>query len=203
MKKARILSLLLVLGGWHVLAQDVADFSGKDLGPLPPGKKYVMEAVFNRFPGVDQQEVLRFAKDHYVETMQQVDTISSRRPNEAVEIMTSAVYEILKLLDIKKSDPQMFKHKLKEMKLEKEAGHYVDRILASEKNEAEELIEKLKNTLNTAFDVKQKIVRLDLEKLEKELSRLKSLVSQREDSRSEIVERRIKSLLGRTAKVKW
>jgi hypothetical protein len=61
----------------------------------------------------------------------------------------------------------------------------------------------LKKTLDRAFEIKQEIIKMDLERMERDLEELKKLVNKRESRKSAIVDRRIKELLGKTAQTEW
>ncbi len=175
----------------------------KSLPPIPPGRKYVVEAVFNRFPGVDRDEVIKLARENFAAKMQEIEKLSTFRPNDAVEQMTEVVYEVVKLLEIKASDPELFKNKVKQIRLEKQVARYVEQARAAKGNKRDEALGMLNKTLALVFEVKQEVIKLDLARMERELGRLKEMVEKREENKDLIVNRRARDLLGEMAQVEW
>ncbi len=203
--KKMVLILVLALGSF-VFGQDAEQTTvvrDRSLPPVPPGEKYVFEAVFQRFPGVDRDEVLEFAREHFAAKMQEIDKLASVQPNEAVEDMTQVVYEVVKLLEVKESYPELFEHKIKQMRLEKEVARYVERTRLAKGSKRDKALTRLKETLGQVFEVKQEVIKMDLVRMERELGRLKKMVKQREENKDSIVHRRVRELLGETAQVEW
>lgn len=196
MKKMVLISFLTMCG--FVFGQD-----GEQLSPVPPGKKYVMNAVFKRFPGVDRNEVLELAKENFAAKMQEIEKLTSVRPNEAVEQMTQVVYELVELLKVKQSYPELFENRIKQMRLEKEAARYARQARLAEGSKRGEALTRLKEALARIFEVKQEVIRMDLARMESELRRLERMVKKRDENKDLIIERRIRQLLGETAQVEW
>jgi hypothetical protein len=171
--------------------------------PLPPSREYVLDVVFKRFPGVEREKAMKLANDCFAPRMQRIEQLSRRVPQEAVDEMTDIIYEVSELLEIKAANPDLFEKRITQMQLEREAEQYVERARLSKGSKRKKALDMLKKTLDRAFEIKQEIIKMDLERMERDLEELKKLVNKRESRKSAIVDRRIKELLGKTAQTEW
>ena len=98
---------------------------------------------------------------------------------------------------LEKSDPDLFKLLKQDAELERTTRQltmqYRQTVDADSKAE---IGAQLAETVANHFDVRQKRRPLELERLEKELNRMKELFEKRNDSRDKIIEQRLKELKG-------
>ena len=98
---------------------------------------------------------------------------------------------------LEKSDPDLFKLLKQDAELERTTRQltmqYRQTVDADSKAE---IGAQLAETVAKHFDVRQKRRALELERLEKELNRMKELFEKRNDSRDKIIEQRLKELKG-------
>ena len=98
---------------------------------------------------------------------------------------------------LEKSDPELFKLLKQDAELDRTTRQltmqYRQTVDADSKAE---IGAQLAETVAKHFDVRQKRRALELERLEKELNRMKELFEKRNDSRDKIIEQRLKELKG-------
>lgn len=98
---------------------------------------------------------------------------------------------------MEKSDPELFKLLKQDAELDRTTRQLTMqyRQTVDEQSKAE-IGAQLAETVAKHFDVRQKRRALELERLEKELNRMKELFEKRNDSRDKIIEQRLKELKG-------
>ena len=96
----------------------------------------------------------------------------------------------------RESDPEM----LELLKADRELEHQTRRMAAHYREAPEskraEIKEQLEELVNKHFDIRQKRRRAELERLEKELSRVKNVLERREKAREMLIQQRIGELVG-------
>lgn len=98
---------------------------------------------------------------------------------------------------MEKSDPELFKLLKQDAELERTTRQLTMQYRQTVDEDAKaEIGAQLAETIAKHFDVRQKRRALELERLEKELNRMKDLFEKRNQSRDKIIEQRLKELKG-------
>lgn len=98
--------------------------------------------------------------------------------------------------EMAKRDPEMTKLMRQEMELDGQARELAEKCRKAQGAEQEELKAKLKETLVKQFENRQQRRQLELERLEKELARLRSSLEARKGASERIINHRLEELLG-------
>jgi hypothetical protein len=174
-----------------------------DVPPAPPDWELVRNLTFSRFAGIDQVSTWRFMQEHMAEEMAELKQKSGVRPDDAVAEFTDLVQQALVLIETKTSRPERFERLIREKQLEKKILRLRDAISASEGKDREEKMKELQAALGQSFEIRQELMKMEVEYLSQELDKLKTLVRRREENRTAIVNRRIVELTGQEDALKW
>lgn len=138
-----------------------------------------------------------FSKEKSPEAAPAVSDSAKAADNVAGKAGPQTVSPYQNLEQMKKTDPEMYnlfkqgaELDLAERQLAMQYRNAVD-----EKAKAE-ISARLAELVGKHFDVRQQRRALELERLEKELNRMKDLLEKRKSSRDEIIEKRVKTLKG-------
>lgn len=173
------------------------------LPPSPPSADFVMKVVFSRFPGVSSDEVTKFMNEYFMQEVLEVKQMAEVLPDKAVERLTDIVQECISLMRIRNRDAKLFSKIMEEKRLNKVAQRRAEAIREAKGTERNKGIEELRKILETAFEIKQELMKLDVEGLEKELEQLKQLVRLREQCKNEIINGRLTELMNRRSEMRW
>ena len=97
---------------------------------------------------------------------------------------------------IQESDPEMFEFFKRDNELNHECRALSMRFRRATGSQREEIKEKITTAVNKHFEVRQERRTHELQRLEKELDRLRSSIERRNEIRESIVGKRISQLLG-------
>lgn len=173
------------------------------LPPSPPSADFVMKVVFSRFPGVSSDEVTKFMNEYFVQEVREVKQMAEVLPDKAVERLTDIVQECISLMRIRNRDAELFSKIMEEKRLNKVAQRRAEAIREAKGTERNKGIEELRKILETTFEIKQELMKRDVEGLEKELEQLKQLVKLREQRKNEIINGRLTELVNGRAEIRW
>jgi hypothetical protein len=174
--------------------------------PLPPtwpGFEEILGQVFQRFPGVNQAQVLGFLREQYPRQMRDIEAVARYRMKEAIETLTELVREGLDLFDLRQKDPDLFAKVVRQRELEREASLAAEALARSAGEARKKHLDRLRQTLQEAFDAKQDLMRGDVSRMERELEQLKALIEKRRANRDAIVARRLSEITGELAGTEW
>lgn len=108
------------------------------------------------------------------------------------------------LKSIQNKNEKLFQRLVDEREMEREALRLAAQIRNEERaDEREERIDLLRERLHEAFDLKQQNRRHEIEALEDRLEDLQETLEERERMREDIVDRRLRELLGMSDDMKW
>jgi hypothetical protein len=173
------------------------------LPPCPPSADFVMKVVFSRFPGVSAEEVNKFMNEYFTQEIHEVKQMAEVLPDRAVERLTDIVQESINLMKIRSKDAVLFNKMMEEKRLNKIARLRAEAIREARGAERKKGIEELRKILEAAFEIRQELMKRDVERLEKEFEQLKQLVRLREQRKDEIINDRLTELVSGKAEVKW
>ena len=101
------------------------------------------------------------------------------------------------LMDIQDTDKALFDRLMRERRMEREASRMARKFAAMEEGEARrDSVGVLQERLDGIFELKQENRRREVEQIEEKLQELRKAIVERERFRSQIVDRRLKELLG-------
>jgi len=171
--------------------------------PPTPYEFDITEAVFTRFPDANRSEVDRFLHDNFADELQKFRALAVDHQSEATELFSNLVREALSLLDTRRKNPAAFENKLKLRRLEAVAARLSKEICLADSGKKQQLRENLRATATSIFDIKQELMKADIEQMSKDLALLKDMVSKREANRDAIVERRVTDLSRDREDMEW
>lgn len=93
-------------------------------------------------------------------------------------------------------DPEMRRLLDEDAQLDRVALELSQQIRQTQGDEREALKKELESTLNKHFEVRQQRRELQLKQLDEELKRLRKAIDERNDSRKEIIDKRLSELIG-------
>jgi len=105
---------------------------------------------------------------------------------------------------LKERDPKLYKKVLKIMELERKSFDLAEDYRNTEdETEKENIKNQLMATLSEQFSLKEEEKNARMKKLEDKLARLKDELMKREKNKKEVVNRRLKDLLGENRYLEW
>ena len=93
-------------------------------------------------------------------------------------------------------DPELYKAMQLDRDLERQTRDQADEYRGASKADQAKIKEKLVETVNKHFEVRQQLRNLEVKRLEQQLKQLREKIDQREKSRKDIVEKRVIELTG-------
>ncbi len=99
---------------------------------------------------------------------------------------------------LRERDPEMYELHQRDLELERACHELSEEYARAGEARREDIREELNTLVGEHFEVRQQRRTIELERLEKELSRLRESIEARQDAREMVIERRLKELLGET-----
>jgi len=174
--------------------------------PLPPSLQKgqeLIESVLNRFPEIDPGEIMAIVHEEFPREMRRFRAIAITKSGDALELLTRVVGEALDLLEAKRRDPDLYQLMRSRRRLDRTATELGRAAQRSDGEKKKKLLTELQTTLEESFRVKQKVMKAEVEQVERELDDLRELINRRELMRGEIVGRRISELTENTNDLEW
>jgi septal ring factor EnvC (AmiA/AmiB activator) len=97
---------------------------------------------------------------------------------------------------MKDRDPEMFRIAMEEAELERRTGELGMQFRGAPEQRREEIKKELTKLVNHHFEIRQQRRELELKRLEKEIQRLREAIERRTKARDELVNKRVRELLG-------
>lgn len=97
---------------------------------------------------------------------------------------------------LQRDDPEMYALLAEDMKLERETQELAQKYRDAKTEDREKLKTELGVKVNQHFDSRQKRRELQLTRLEEELKRLRDAIESRQQSRDEVIKKRLGELIG-------
>jgi len=172
--------------------------------PLPPGAEWIaVERAFASFPDLNREAVMTLIRAEFAGELAQCKALAVRHLSRAVELMTRVVAEAAELLEARDRDPALYARLKQRRSLEKQVRELAEALRQDSAGVKREQVAELRLKLDKLFELKQEVMRLDVERMAKDLDRLKGLIAGREKRRDSIVDRRLGELLGDEEALKW
>jgi len=171
--------------------------------PPTPYEFDITEVVFARFPDANRIEVDQFLQNNFADELKKFRALAVGHQAEATELFSKLVREVLLLLETKRKNPAAYENKLKLRRLEATAAKLSKEISLAGDNERKQLQQALRTTAASIFDIKQELMKADIEQMSGDLALLKDLVKKREANRDAIVDRRVADLARDGEGMEW
>jgi hypothetical protein len=171
--------------------------------PPAPQEEEILDEVFQKLPGVPRDDTLAIVREHLPERLSEFRRLAMLNRDEAGALLRVIVRDALELSELRRRNPTLFARTMEEQRLGREAAALAEAARHASGRERDELREKLRLTLDRAFEVRQELMRADAQRLQAEIDKLKSLVDKRQRHRDAIVTRRLGELTGEVEIVRW
>ena len=203
---AGVVGLCLFLAGIAGRAQEGKQGKravGPPLPPSPPSDMFVKRMVMNRFTGIDEEEVTKFMQTYFPLELNEYRKLVTWKPDDAMNMLTDLVQESLSLMQTKQRDEALFEMIMEKKALQRKADHQAKTARMTKGAERKTHEDELKQTVDRAFDVRQKLLQEDIAHMEQQLEKLKMLAEKRKENRDVIVARRVGDLMGEGEYLEW
>ena len=186
---------------------ELPQFSGKN-PPTPLSTKQerdVFDAVFERFADIERIEALAFIRQHFPRELQEFTRLSRRDLLKSMEYFVDVVDRALELMEIRDNNPGVYNIMIRHRELEKRVESQAKELRAAEGADLTNAVAALNETLQESFSEKQKLMRIDIEQMDRQLSALRAMLKGRETNSDLIIRRRYDEIVGDTARLnlKW
>ena len=201
-----VVGLSLVLAGVAGREQEAKQGKrvvGPPLPPSPPSEMFVKRMVMNRFTGIDEEEVTKFMQTYFPLELNEYRKLVTWKPDDAMNMLTDLVQESLGLLQTKQRDAALFDRMMERKALQRKANRQAQTARMMEGSERKAHEDELKQTVDRAFVVRQKLLQKDIAHMERQLEKLKMLAEKRQENRDVIVARRVGDLMGEGEYLDW
>lgn len=173
-------------------------------GPPPlPLEADVLRYVFEHFPGVNKDEVMKFLGENFKSDIPEFRKLSNEDAVKASAFMMDLVGEALVLMDIARKDSELASMMIKQKDLERRAKRKAVEVVLAEGKDKEESKAELRTMLERAFDAKQMLMQRDLAGMKAELQRLDEMIAKRKEYRAQIIEKKLNELTMEENYLKW
>jgi hypothetical protein len=169
--------------------------------PLPPSPRLAQAAALQRFPEANKDELLTFVNTHFPHEMLAARKAADVNANNAADMMSDAMAESLDLMELRRHSKELFKMTMEERRLERIVQQQAK--VARKDESKSPTVNTLKATLGDAFDVKQELLKKDIEGMSQELAKLRVLVGKRSESREAIIAKRLDEMMGEDEHLRW
>jgi hypothetical protein len=174
--------------------------------PMPPSPlraHELIENVLKVFPEVDPDELMSFVHKEFPMEMRQVGELSKKHMERAFELLAGVIRESQELIEIREDNPKLFELRLNQLRLERRATLLAEECLVSKPPEREVKVKELESLLTKAFENKQALMRLDVKRMQAQLSDLQALIDRRASVKNAIVSSRMLQITGEREGLEW
>lgn len=167
-------------------------------------ERAITSEALSRYPGANQKEVIEFVRSSFPEEMRRFQELVLQGSDLAADFLSELIRQSLELLEIRRDNPKRFEKTLRQRQLERKAGSLSRRIRESETaDEKGQLKTELNTVLTEAFEIRQELMKADVDDMERELSELRVLIEQRQQNRDAIIRHRTDAMSGKADHQRW
>ena len=159
--------------------------------------------MLREFPEARRDEVKEFMQRYFPHRLKEVQQLRRHEPEEAAEFFRDTLNETLELLELREEEAEEFERAIKELEVERKTEEMAQTFERATPEERKKLLAELKDMLDQAFEMRQKAMKTEVEHLEREMRRLKTMVEKREQNKALIIDRRIQQLTGEMDYLEW
>jgi len=165
----------------------------------------VFNAVFERFADIERIETLTFIRQHFPRELQEFTRLSRRDVSKSMDYFVDTVDRALELMEIRDNNPQVYDIMIRHRTLEARVNALAKDLRAAEGADLTNAVTALHETLHESFSAKQRLMKIDIEQMDRQLSDLRSMLENREKNSELIIRRRYDEIVGDTARLnlKW
>lgn len=185
------------------VAESERNYMFPPMPPAPVGGHELIENVLRGFPEVDPDELMSFVHKEFPMEMREVGELSKKHTERAFELLAGVIRESLELLEIQEENPKLFALRLNQLRLERRAKLLAEECRLSPPPERKLKLKELELLLSEAFENKQELMRLDVKRMQLQLSDLQALIDRRADVKNAIVSSRMLEITGERAGMEW
>ena len=151
-----------------------------------------------------EADAIKYLAEYHQDQVKEIYIWKEKRP-QAYQLAISRAYRQKRRLDgMKEDNPEQYKKFLEEKQMEAKSRTLAKQYQRSnEENERERIKEELSMLLDKLFEYRQMNRQLELERLEKRITELKINMSKRLEQKDQIIELRLKKLLGEGQILEW
>jgi hypothetical protein len=147
---------------------------------------------FDRLPEEERERVRTFLSEHFPEAAGELRRQWHANPEMAERQLQRIMPEILRLMRSYEQDsPELFALRIDEFKNELEMRKLMRMHRTVEESDREELREQLKTCVERAFDLRQQIGRMELQRLERGIADLRQRLENDAQNRDQIITREL------------
>jgi len=151
-----------------------------------------------------EQGILERIKKENPEEVEELMLLKKERPIEFRKILIQRQHELERLEELKERDPERYEQNVKQHSLERRGRQLAEKYRDSKDEKVKANIKKeLSATLSQLFDLREKDREEEIKHLTEKLDHLKSVLAERKKKKQEIVERRVKEMLGEIDVLIW
>ncbi len=169
---------------------------GGPFGPLRPPRPVLTEK--------DIEEVMAWLKEWDPDRLQKMQSQRVENPDFFMELMGDGYQEMKKVLMLKQIEPARYEEMIKERKLDLQCRQLSEKYRTTEDAGQKTAI---KNELNVIvgqlFDIRETGREKEVKELERRLTQLREIVEKRRTNKMQIVENRLRQLLGEKEFMDW
>jgi hypothetical protein len=111
------------------------------------------------------------------------------------------IYDNRRFEELKQYDPEMYELEKSDADLERQTHELSQRLRSTPRDQREALEKQIAEVVEKHFDVRQSRRQLQLKRLQEELEQLRTAIDRRNQIRTEIVQRRVAELTGKTSEL--
>ena len=154
----------------------------------------------------DRKLALEVLKDINPEVAERMEQWKDN-PQRTGALLGRYMPRIHKLMQTKKSDPELYKLNVKDTKIgmecDKLSREFREADREGDEGRAEEIRTKVAELVEEHFDVRQEMRGMELERLERRLNEARKQLEKRAGMRGELIEQRVTELTGNKRKPMW
>lgn len=196
-------------------------FGGEELPlPVPPppagqeweptgGRRSRWEHAQSQPSAEEMQEVLELLKEQDPQLAERLEAMRQSDPQRAQQMLRPHVPGLMRLVYLKRTDPEHFRLRMQDIKLERQSRELAQQIraLSSGPQSSEQQVNRLRGelavVLDQQFEVRQQLQEKMVQELQQRLERLRQEVEQRKGQKDQLIEQRLEDLLKRDEGPKW
>ena len=179
------------------------------MGGGPPGRGghrgFMRSPVFDTpVTEAEEQEALAFAETMHPGGVDWLSRLKTRSPERYNMVIRAMLFKRAQLNELRSVDSLAYNREVRSMQLWGEIRSHVRRYRRAADDDARSAIRsELMPLVDELFELRESDKRNEIERLARELERLRSVVAQRRANKADIVRRKVDELLGEVEEMEW
>ena len=150
------------------------------------------------------EELAAFLKENDPARLEQLEELKENRPEMYEKVATKGYWGMKRLAKLKEKDPDAYKKKMEQMKLEGETRSMAREYRRSKSDSGKAKIKKqLKPKLDRLFDLRQEDRKHEVKMLKERAADLEKELAERKSNKQKIVEHHLEKILGEKDDLRW